>query len=163
MITLYEEDLFADFGNWYVEEVKKAILTKPIKRKSLHNPDGFEAVVNASGRLHDSIHSIVTEEAIEVYALSYIDNLIYGQPPGASVQLTEIEQWLEAKGLDYNPRTVTKNIRQVGTSIWNEFNGENSGLLLDIPVAEKIEEMKSKLMLRSIDEVKHDLISQLAA
>lgn len=162
-MTVYEQQLFNDFGLWYAEEVKKAIKNKPIKRKSISKPDGFESVVNASGQLHDSVRHEVTDQEVNVYALSYIDKLIFGQPPGERVEVSEIEKWLEARGLNYNARTVTRNIRAVGSSIWNEFEGRNSGLLLDIPLEQKIEELKQQLLLRSVEEIKSDFIETMKA
>lgn len=162
-LTNYELELLLDLGQWYVDQVRDAIRNKPIKRKSLHNPDGFEAVVNASGRLAESIREELTDDQLEVYALGYIEKLVFGQPPGERVELSEIESWLAAKGLDYNPNTVQRNIRDVGTSIWNQYNGENSGLLSDIPIEDKIQELKKNLLLFKVDQLSNELAEQFVA
>lgn len=162
-MTVYEREILNDLGRWYVERVKDAIMNKPIRRKSVANPDSFEATVNASGRLKESVREELTEEALNVYALSYIDKLVFGQPPGERVEVTAIESWLASKGLDYNANTVTRYISKFGNSIWLEHEGKNSGLLLDIPLEQKIQEVKEKLLLRTIDEIRSDFITTFAA
>ncbi len=155
-ITIYETEILNELGDWYIAKVKDAIEHKPIKRKSVHNPDGFEAPVNATGKLAASLRKEVDPAMLEVWCLSYIDKLIFGQPPGEKVEVSEIETWLSAKGLDYNSTTVARNIRAVGNSIWNQFHGANSGLLSGINIEAKANEIKQKLLLKTVEEIKQE-------
>ncbi len=156
-ITLYELELLSELGEWYIGRVRDAIEHKPIKRKSISKPDGFEATVDATGKLKSSLRKeLKNGQELEVWCLAYIDKLIFGQPPGEKVEVSEIETWLAAKGLDYNSTTVARNIRAVGSSIWNQFHGANSGLLSDINVEAKVNEVKQKLLLKTVEEIKQE-------
>ena len=158
--TIYEKNLIQEFCDWYLSMVQDAIKNKPIKRKSVYYPDGFEAPVNATGRLHDSLHIERNELTIEVFALAYIDSLVYGQKPGVNVSLTNLEEWANAKGLtDVSLPAAKSNIKAFGNSIWLEHEGANSGLLNDIPLAEKLEALKKDFVTRKVEDVATELIN----
>ncbi len=157
-MTVFEENILKDFSQWYIDHVKHAIETKPIKRKGKGTGE-FEAVVNASGRLANSLRDELTDEQLNIYALAYIDKLVFGEAPRQSnFALFEIEQWLAVKGLDYNPVSVATNIDRFGSTIWQQHQGGNSGLLADIPLAERIEQLKQSLILRNTEQLIQDLL-----
>lgn len=157
-MTVFEQNILKDFGQWYVDAVKNAIKTKPIARKG-KGVGEFSSVVNASGQLANSLRFELTDEQLNVYALTYIDSLVFGVPPRKSdFNMMEIEQWLAVKGIDFNPANVATNIDRFGTTIWQKHQGANSGLLGDIPLVERIEQLKQTLVLRSSEQLIQDLL-----
>lgn len=160
-MTVYERNLLEELGQWYATQVKDAIKNKPIQRKT-NAQGGFSAVANATGRLAESLRYEVSEEAVEVFALDYIDKLVFGQPPSRldNVSVFEIEEWIRAKGLDLSATSVMTNLQKNGSSIWQQWQGENSGLLNDISLEEQIEQVKQKLALKSISDIQSDFFNQ---
>lgn len=154
-MTLFEQEALQSLADSYIDQFKNAIKNKPIKRKSVANPEGFEAVANASGRLAESPRVEMTENSMDIYVLAYIDELVYGKAPGEKVSQLEIEKWLEAKGLNYPASAIVKNIKDFGNSIFLEHQGANSGLLDDINIESKLEETKQKLILKKITDIKY--------
>lgn len=163
-MTIFEREMLTDLGNWYANLVADAIKRKPIARKT--NAQGeFSAIANASGRLAQSLRTEVDEKAVRVYALSYIDKLVFGQAPSRLDDTTvfEIEQWLNVKGLEFSAVSVMNNLQRNGSSIWQKHQGQNSGLLDDIPLMDKIEEVKKSLVLKSIEDIKSDFLTNFNA
>lgn len=160
-MTIFEREMLNDLGAWYAEMVAEAIRTKPIDRKTKAQGE-FSATAEASGRLSQSLRHEVTEESLKVYALAYIDKLVYGQQPSRLDNTTvfEIENWINAKGLDLSAVSVMNNLQRNGSSIWQKHQGENSGLLDGIPLEERIQEIKRSLVLKSIEEIRSDFVSQ---
>lgn len=154
-MTIFEQEALQSLADSYIEQFKDAIKNKPIKRKSVANPEGFEAVANASGRLADSPRVEITETSLDVYVLAYIDEIVYGKAPGGRVEKLEIEKWLEAKGLNYSASAIVNNIKDFGNSIFLEHQGGNSGVLDDINIDSKLEETKQKLILKKITDIKY--------
>jgi hypothetical protein len=152
-MTIFEQQLFEQLANDFISQVKVVIKTKPIPRKTKAQGE-FSSVVNASGRLADSLRSEITENEINVYALAYIDNLIYGQAPSrVETSVFEIENWMIDKGLEFNAVSVLNNLQQYGNSIFQKFQGGNSGLLDDIDLTSHIEKIKEQLILKKITEI----------
>jgi hypothetical protein len=154
-VTIFEQEALQSLADSYIEQFKDAIKNKPIKRKSVANPEGFEAVANASGRLADSPRVEMTENSMDIYVLAYIDEIVYGKPPGGKVEKLEIEKWLEAKGLNYSASAIVNNIKDFGNSIFLEHQGGNSGVLDDINIDLKLEEVKRKLITKKITDIKY--------
>ena len=162
-MTIYEAQILTELADWYVAEVRKAIETKPIKRRSKGLGD-FEAVANNTGMLAKSLRRELTNEAVNVYAMSYIDKLVFGQQPGTFTSpLYEIEQWLAQRGLEYNSATIAQNIDRYGSSIYQRYQGANSGLLDDIPLLDKIEQVKKQLALKKIEDIRTEIMRAFAA
>ena len=152
-MTIFEQQLFEQLAEDFISQVKMAIKTKPIQRKTKAQGE-FSSVVNASGRLADSLRSEITENKINVYALAYIDNLIYGQAPSqVETSVFEIENWMIDKGLEFNAVSVFNNLQQYGNSIFQKFQGGNSGLLDDIDLTSHIDKIKEQLILKKITEI----------
>ena len=152
-MTIFEQQLFEQLANDFISQVKVAIKTKPIPRKTKAQGE-FSSVVNASGRLADSLRSEITENEINVYALAYIDNLIYGQAPSrVETSVFEIENWMIDKGLEFNAVSVLNNLQQYGNSIFQKFQGSESNFLEDIDLTSHIETVKKNLILKKINEI----------
>ncbi len=160
-MTVYEQNLLEELGQWYADQVKDAIKNKPIER-STKAQGSFSAVANATGRLAESLRFEVSEEALEVFALDYIDKLVFGQAPSRldNVSVFEIEEWIRAKGLELSSVSVMYNLQKNGSSIWQKWQGENSGLLNDISLEEQITQVKEKLVLKTTADIKSDFFSQ---
>lgn len=154
-MTIFEQEQFNWLANEFITQVRNAIRTKPIKRKTKAKGE-FEAVANASGQLADSLRSEITENEINVYSLAYIDNLIYGQPPSrVNTTVFEIENWMNSKGLEYSATSVLDNLQQYGNSIFQKFGGSESNFLEDIDLTSHIETVKQNLILKKINEIKY--------
>jgi len=160
MLTIFEQVLFQDLANDFISQVKNAIKSKPVKRKTKAK-GSFSAPVNASGRLADSLRIELDDEGLSVICLSYIDQLVYGAPPQRiETSVFEIERWLAVKGLDYNPVNVMNNLQKYGSSIFQEHQGANTGLLENVNIDEKIKRVREQLTLKMIDEISSQIIEQ---
>lgn len=154
-MTIFEQEQFNWLANEFIAQVKNAIRTKPIKRKTKAKGD-FEAVANASGQLADSLRSEISENEINVFALAYIDSLIYGQAPSrVNTTVFEIENWMNSKGLEYSATSVLDNLQQYGNSIFQKFGGSESNFLEDIDLTPHIEQVKQNIILKKINEIKY--------
>lgn len=169
MLTLYEKYLFEDLANDFIDQVKNAIKNKPIKRKRVLKDESgqptyqsFESVVNASGRLSDSLHKTIDDTGISVICLAYIDELVKGKPPSkVNASVFEIEQWMAIKGVDsISSYTVMSNIEEFGTSIFREHQGGDSGLLSDVSFESKLQQVKEKLTLKMVEEISSQITEQ---
>jgi hypothetical protein len=131
------------------DRISNTIRTKPVKRKS-KGLGSFEAPVNASGALADSIDFEIGEGEIKILANSYIDKLITGQPPGDFPPIFEIDNWLGRKGLPYSSFAVSNNIGKYGNSIFQEWQGAESNLLEDYVLNGEI---RTEIVQNLIDRV----------
>ena len=163
MLTVYENYLLEDLARDIISQVKNAIENKPIKRKTKAK-GSFEASVNASGKLANSLRFEINEYSLKIYCLAYIDNLIYGQAPSRiDTTVFEIENWINSKGLELNAVSVLENLQQYGSSIFQEFQGSNSGLLADVSFESKLNQVREKLVLQVVEKVKEDFKTQIKA
>ena len=65
MITGLDKIYFDQFLDDFVSQVKKAIETKPVQRYT-KSKGSFQAVVNNTGRLRDSVQKKYTDEDMRV-------------------------------------------------------------------------------------------------
>lgn len=149
MASILQQEILRRSAAEIAANVVDAIRNKPIKRFT-KNKGHFEGVVNASGRLAASVRWEAYETGFRVYALDYIDALIYGRKPtensGNGSVLAEIKAWLPIKGLAHlNPYAVTSNIHKYGTSIWQEHQGKDSGLLANAINESVISKIRTEL------------------
>jgi hypothetical protein len=169
-MTIFEQEIFNEIAQDYIQQFKNAIETKPVKRKAVRKGKNgsveyikFEAVVNASGNLANSPRIELTETELNIYVAGYIDELIYGKAPSPlDVSALEIETWMRSKGIDPEFVSVDKimnNIEEFGTSIFREFQGQDSGLLDDINIEGSIEKAKQNLILKKIKEITNGINS----
>ena len=149
MLTNAEQEVIREFGETLKYKLAEAIRSKPIRRRTPAQ-GSFEAPVNASGRLAESVESVLEGNTLNIKANDYIWYLVFGRPPTSSMGSGEvypaIVQWLEDKGLDISPYAVTHNIHKYGTSIWQEHQGNESGLIDDILTQQAIDELADKLV-----------------
>jgi len=147
-LSIFEQYALREFAEDYISQVKQAIKTKPIARRT-RAQGSFSAVANATGRLAESLREDYNEGGMLVYIFDYIDKLLFGQAPGEvgaiTSELFEVEKWMIAKGLDYNPYTVLENINRHGSSIWQEHKGADSGLFDNIDIDGLVFRLQSKL------------------
>lgn len=123
-----------DYGTSLVATLQDAIRNKPVTRFG---------VVNASGRLADSLRFEVAETStgyrLSLYAASYALTLEYGRKPGKFPNLAAIKQWIQDKGIVPHPdakgRTpstdslaflIGRKIASSGTTIYQA--GQPTGL-----------------------------------
>lgn len=129
-----------------VRQIQYAIKNKPVERTGRRGGQSynFQSVVNATGRLHDSVQSENYEDGVRVTALEYIETLIYGRKPGSIPPITAIEQWQAAKGVGGDSFTIAQSIGRYGSTIWQRFQGAESNLLEDINIDALLDEFERK-------------------
>lgn len=163
MITGIDKIYFDTFLDDFVWQVKHAIETKPINRRTQKQGD-FSAVVNNTGRLRDSVRKEYTSDEMRVICLSYIENLVFGLAPGKfDSPVSDIDMWLAQKGLEYNPYNVSQNLFNRGSSIWQYFKGADSGLLAEVDVSQALEDLKEQLAMSNIKEITSNIVNILIA
>jgi hypothetical protein len=111
-----------------VDRISNDIRTKPVKRRS-KGLGKFEAPVNATGKLAESVEYQIGVGEIKVLAFDYIEKLITGQAPGNYPAIFEIDNWLGIKDLPYDAKSVSTGIGKFGNSIFQEWKGSESNLL----------------------------------
>jgi hypothetical protein len=166
MLTISEQQALREFGETLEERFKEAIRNKPIQRRT-PSQGSFSAPVNASGRLAESARTQLEEGNLNLYALDYVWYLVFGRPPtrnmGSGDVLPAISQWLQDKNLPFSPYAVTSNIHKYGTSIWQEHQGKDSGLLEDLLTDADISELGDKLLSLKEIEIKSRMMEAFAA
>ena len=119
------------------------------------------AIVNddliATRRLIESVHSessiTPNKEEVKVYAMAYILELRDGEQYKSPPTLADIEEWVNAKGLDglMDPEAVLNSILRDGTTwdrqggvqgLKNILNPENIQRIMNTAIAETITELK---------------------
>lgn len=133
MLSVFEQYQLKKFSDAVTAKVVDAIRNKKIKRKSRRPWIGtFEATVNASGKLAESVEGVDTDTGLNIMIAGYVDKLIFGQPPGESVDVNGIAAWITVKDLSFSAKRIAAQIRIFGSSIWQYHKGENSGLFEDV-------------------------------
>lgn len=162
MLTNFEkyhlEVLFDDLVKQYQDAIRNNPIERRTKRRGV-----FRSPVNASGRLANSVEFLFTDTGAQVVCLAYVDKLIFGQPPRGEIPtLSEIENWMVEKGLDYQAANVATGLDRYGSSIWQRWQGENSGLFSNVKIEEGIKDLEQKLLQNYGGLIAAELI-QLAA
>lgn len=107
-------------------------------------------VVNASGKLKDSVRYTVDNGVLKVLSLDYIYYLQKGRKPGKRPPKSAIRQWIDDKGID--PQGISKDslafliqrkIGEEGTTIYQQGG---SDLVSDI-LKPEVSKIKSDLIL----------------
>jgi hypothetical protein len=94
---MFIEDILEKFGITATEALVNAIKTKLIERQGASG--GFRSVVNASGRLADSIDYVVTGSRLTIRGNDYIYYLENGRRPGKRPPKDVIRKWIDDKGI----------------------------------------------------------------
>lgn len=152
----YELNLLAED---FITQVRHAIKTKLIRRRSTRDPDSrtFEAVANASGALAESAAPEFDDNALLVTIFAYVDNIIFGSPPGTMVEIVDIKNWMIVKQLNLNPKRIAENIYREGSSIWREHQGKDSGVFEDVNIDNSIEKLREKLATKYVSQVADEI------
>lgn len=110
-------------GSAIVEKLKADIKTKRITKFG---------VVNASGKLADSVRYEVYDLGVRIYALDYIYYLQFGRAPNKNKSTealhkwvgwagsTFIKDWVEEKGINLNPYAVAYSIARKGNTVYQQ-------------------------------------------
>lgn len=81
---------------------------------------------NATGALSASVTNTVTQDNTSttgtMMALDYWVNVGSGTPPGGPVFVADIQEWIDAKGLDLSAWGVARKIRRAGSKDFREGN-----------------------------------------
>ena len=132
--------------NMYLSQIS-AELKDMIQRK----PVTKYGVVNASGKLKDSVRQDIKNAVGRVYALDYIYYLEKGRKPGKRPPAKAIEQWITDKGLILEGISkkslaylIARKIGEEGTTIYQQGG---STLVADILTDELKGQIQSQLIL----------------
>ena len=130
------------YGSLISAELVDMIQRKPVTKFG---------VVNASGKLKDSVHFTVANNVMQVKALSYIYYLEKGRKPGKRPPMKVIEQWITDKGLILEGISkkslaflIARKIGEEGTTIYEQGG---STLIADIVDDEMRGQIQSQLIL----------------
>lgn len=145
MLTQFEKVALKRFGDAYAGKVVDAIKNKKVERYT-NFKGNFSAVVNTTGRLANSVNVKADGDEVGVYALEYIQYLVYGRPPSKKwPPVDKIGGWISNKGLGLNKWATSNNIRLRGSSIWQRWKGQNSGLL-DFDYSAEYSQLTAEIM-----------------
>jgi hypothetical protein len=144
MLTIRQKAIVQEWLDERKQVYRDIIENRPIERIRA-NGQTFFAEVNASGALRDSWESTTNFDKAEVRVNSYIQWLITGRPPGGMPPVSNIETWMQNKGIGGSAWAISKEIEQRGTSIWKRWKGQDSGLLDGLFDDDEIEDLVSRL------------------
>jgi len=140
------ENVITGILNKYLSQIS-ADLKDEIQRK----PVTKYGVVNASGKLKDSVRQDIKNNVGRVYALDYIYYLEKGRKPGKRPPSKAIEQWITDKGLILDGISkkslaylIARKIGEEGTTIYQQGG---STLVSDILTPELKGSIQSELIL----------------
>ena len=129
-------------GSYVSAETKDAIVRKPVT---------VYGVVNASGKLRDSVRYDLRDGVCRVYALDYIYYVEQGRKPGKRPPRKAIEQWITDKGIIPDKISkqslaylIAKKIGEEGTTAHKQGGTK---LLADIVGADFRSSVQSELLL----------------
>ena len=159
MLSVFEQYEISLVLQDFTDQVLDAIKNKQIKRQRVSG-QSFSAPVMATGKLYDSVQSVFYDEGGRVICEKYIENLIFGQPPGEQPDVSDIQQWMNAKGISGNAQGIADKIWKDGNSIWLEHQGKDSGLLADINIQSSIERLTQKLTEKYANQVASEIVQQ---
>lgn len=144
MLTQFEKAALKRFGDAYAEKVVHAIKNKKVERYTSFRGN-FSSVVNASGRLANSVNVKEANDEVGVYALEYINKLIYGERPGSTPNFQSFSEWKRAKKVGGSVQQLIRAYRRGGSSIWQRWKGQNSGLL-DFDYSAEYSQLTAEIM-----------------
>ena len=157
---MFLKDAFENAAPEIIQRFKEAIRSKPIPRKSAYKGE-FSAVANASGRLAESAEVIIDDYSLKLIAFDYWQTLAYGRAPGSVPNVDSIQEWIINKNLDLNANSTALNIGFFGTTIWQKFQGANSGIFSEVVNESIIEMISDRLIFDYVNDVTQTLPSKL--
>ena len=152
------------FGESFKRQIQDAFIYKEVRRRSRRPGVGiFYAKAVASGALLNSVRVQLTESGMFVDIFEYVDNIIYGTPPGTVVSPQKIKTWLVEKGLEskFNPESISKQIYEHGSSIWQEHRGNNSGIFDGVDIEQELNRLEEKLSRSTLSTVADNIFNEL--
>lgn len=105
-----------------LDEAVQLVIIDKLKKKIVDND------MVATGELLKSVRfekkEVLGLTTIEIYSLNYIVGLDEGVSPGTIPDISMLQSWIDAKGLELNPFAVRANIIKFGTS-WYKQGGSH--------------------------------------
>lgn len=162
---MFIEDILEKFGITATEALVNAIKTKLIERQGANG--SFRSVVNASGRLADSIDYVVTGSKLTIRGDDYIYYLEHGRKPGKRPPKDVIKKWIEDKGIvprdniskDSLAFLIARKMGQEGSTI---YKAGGSDLVSGIFNDQFVDSLQSEFMNLLTVEVESEILKLVA-
>lgn len=162
---MFIEDILEKFGITATEALVNAIKTKLIERQGANG--SFRSVVNASGRLADSIDYVVTGSKLTIRGDDYIYYLENGRKPGKRPPKDVIRKWIEDKGIvprdniskDSLAFLIARKMGQEGSTI---YKAGGSDLVSGIFNDQFVDSLQSEFMNLLTVEVESEILKLVA-
>lgn len=162
---MFIEDILEKFGITATEALVNAIKTKLIARRGASG--SFNSVVNASGRLADSIDFVVTGSKLTIRGEDYIYYLENGRKPGKRPPKDVILKWIDDKGIvprdgiskDSLAFLIGRRMAKEGSTIYQAGGSDLvSGILND----QFVDSLQSEFMNLLTIEVESEILKLVA-
>jgi len=157
VLTISEQILLRTFAEQTKADIQHAIKTKRITKYG---------AVNSSGRLHDSVEIIYTDNGFKILANGYIEGLIDGIAPGQSTATNlGIKSWIQEKPVSANIPTntlaylIVRSISKKGNMVWRTHKGQNSGLLEDALKQSKFDSFVDIIASKAVEGLTDNIIT----
>jgi hypothetical protein len=162
---MFIEDILEKFGITATEALVNAIKTKLIERQGASG--GFRSVVNASGRLADSIDFVVTGSRLTIRGDDYIYYLENGRKPGKRPPKDVIRKWIDDKGIvprdniskDSLAYLIARKMSEEGSTI---YKAGGSDLVSGIFNDQFVESLQSEFMNLLTVEIESEILKLVA-
>jgi hypothetical protein len=162
---MFIEDILEKFGITATEALVNAIKTKLIERQGASG--GFRSVVNASGRLADSIDYVVTGSRLTIRGNDYIYYLENGRKPGKRPPKDVIRKWIDDKGIvprdniskDSLAYLIARKMGEEGSTI---YKAGGSDLVSGIFNDQFVDSLQSEFMNLLTVEVESEILKLVA-
>jgi hypothetical protein len=162
---MFIEDILEKFGITATEALVNAIKTKLIERQGASG--GFRSVVNASGRLADSIDYVVTGSRLTIRGNDYIYYLENGRRPGKRPPKDVIRKWIDDKGIvprdniskDSLAYLIARKMGEEGSTI---YKAGGSDLVSGIFNDKFVDSLQSEFMNLLTVEVESEILKLVA-
>jgi hypothetical protein len=162
---MFIEDILEKFGITATEALVNAIKTKLIERQGASG--GFRSVVNASGRLADSIDYVVTGSRLTIRGNDYIYYLENGRRPGKRPPKDVIRKWIDDKGIvprdniskDSLAYLIARKMGEEGSTI---YKAGGSDLVSGIFNDNFVDSLQSEFMNLLTVEVESEILKLVA-
>ena len=157
MLSPNEQILLRNFAEQTKADIQFAIKNKRITK--------FGAV-NSSGRLHDSVEIVYTENGFKIQANGYIVGLIDGIAPGQSTaRVLDIKSWIQEKPVNAPipintlAYLIVRSISKKGNMVWRTHKGQNSGLLEDALAQNKFDTWIDLLASKAVEGITDNIVN----
>jgi hypothetical protein len=162
---MFIEDILEKFGITATEALVNAIKTKLIERQGANG--SFRSVVNASGRLADSIDYVVTGSRLTIRGNDYIYYLENGRRPGKRPPKDVIRKWIDDKGIvprdniskDSLAFLIARKMGEEGSTI---YKAGGSDLVSGIFNDQFVDSLQSEFMNLLTVEVESEILKLVA-